>query len=113
MPKCLYSLIFATVCLAQVAWYCSKNEEVDHIDPQLFAKIYTDMLIASLDTTETDSVLRVQEVLDEYDVSKDEYKRTIDHFENNPELWQKVFSKVVENLEQIKNKKEKEPQTEN
>lgn len=80
---------------------CSNKPEGSQIKPDLFAKIYTDLLLTPIDTTASDSLQKLQKVLKQHDVSWKEYQESMDYFRAEPQRWLEVFSKVVERLEEI------------
>lgn len=96
------------LCLIILITGCSVRPKEKFLEPELFAKIYVEVILQSENSADSDSLNLLQMVLDEYDVSKEEFEASIHYFEGKPELWLEVFSKVVEELEETKKIKEKE-----
>jgi uncharacterized membrane protein YvbJ len=92
---------------------CSVSPKEKFLEPELFAKIYVEVILQSENPADSDSLNLLQVVLDKYDVSKEEFEASIDYFESKPELWEDVFSKVVEELENAKKMQEEETESEN
>jgi hypothetical protein len=65
--------------------------------------IYTDLLIAQ-DTTfvnETNLDSLISSVLKRYDVSEDEYEKTIEYYNEDIKRWEGFFDKVTARLESL------------
>lgn len=89
-----FSLIFILIA------GCSTKTEDKTIDPELFSKIYVELVLQSLKPTDSDTLDPLQMVLDKFEVSHEEFEASIAYFNNNPKLWLEVFTKVAEDLEQ-------------
>jgi hypothetical protein len=65
--------------------------------------IYTDLLIAQ-DTTfvnETNLDSLISSVLKRYDVSEDEYEKTIEYYNEDIKRWEEFFDKVTAHIESL------------
>jgi BMFP domain-containing protein YqiC len=84
---------------------CSTKTEDKTLDPELFSKIYVELVLQSVKSADSDTLDQLQIVLDKFDVSREEFEATTSYFESNPELWLQVFTKVVKDLEEEAAKK--------
>ena len=78
---------------------CDRNKIIEE---EKFIKIYTDIIIAS-DTTSGASQLKdavISKVLSRHNVTLDEYKSTIQYYNQDSEKWEKFFAKAIANLEE-------------
>ena len=79
---------------------CSTENKVEEDKMVL---IYTDLLIAQ-DTTfvnETNLDSLISSVLKRYDVSEDEYEKTIEYYNEDIKRWEGFFDKVTAHLESL------------
>jgi hypothetical protein len=79
---------------------CSTENKVEEDKMVL---IYTDLLIAQ-DTTfvnETNLDSLISSVLKRYDVSEDEYEKTIEYYNENIKRWEGFFDKVTAHIESL------------
>ncbi len=71
------------------------------IDEEKFVRIYTDILIykdtASVDNLNNEAVLK--SVLKNHNVSFEEYKLTVEYYNQDAERWEKFFAKALAYLE--------------
>lgn len=76
---------------------CSKSEK-QHLEPDIFARIYIETICKHPEGANTDTVSSLQAVLTEYKVSKEEFNQSIEYYKNNPALWAEVFGAVSDSL---------------
>lgn len=81
---------------------CSEEPVPKHLEPELFAKIYSEAILESQNSAKEDSLAHLTEALDKFKVTRKEFEASIDYYKNNPVLWLEVFDKVVEDLEKKK-----------
>ena len=86
---------------------CSSNSK-SPLAPELFARIYTEVVMQSSDSTSADSLGNLRTVLERHNVSREEFEASQTFFQDHPELWLDVFKDVEENLKQLKTEREKE-----
>lgn len=68
-----------------------------------FVKVYADMTI--MQDTSSLSQIRIREtVLKKYNLTEQQYNKTIDYYNANSERWAKFFDKVINYLEDQKSK---------
>lgn len=104
--------IFWVAAIASVFVFlatCSDNRKQTFIEPELFARIYSDMVFKSLDTTSVDSIDLLQSTLDSFKISDAAFDASLEYYESHPEIWLGIISKVTEELESRKDIKEKSP----
>ena len=85
-----------------------RSDSKSPLEPRLFAKIYTEVVVQSADSTSVDSLGSLQIVLERHKVSREEFEASQTFFQDHPELWLDVFKDVEENLKQLKTEREKE-----
>jgi protein-tyrosine-phosphatase len=77
---------------------CSRS---NRIEEEKFIQVYTDLVIAQ-DTSrasaiEMDSVREM--IYSRYNITKDEYRETIDYYNAKPERWEAFFNEVILHIE--------------
>jgi len=85
-----------------------RSDSKSPLEPALFAKIYTEVVVQSSDSTFADSLGNLRTVLERHNVSREEFEASQTFFQDHPELWLDVFKDVEENLKQLKTEREKE-----
>jgi len=89
--------LFAAVILF-VSLSCNQTKLIDE---EKFVLIYTDLLIykdtASVDNLNNEAVLK--SVLKNHNVSFEEYKSTVEYYNQDAERWEKFFTKAMAYLE--------------
>ncbi len=80
---------------------CSKN---NILDEDKFVKVYGDLIIQQ-DTLNTlnvknDSLKNI--VFKRYNTTKEDYKKTIEYYNQDPAKWEKFFSRVTAYIENLK-----------
>ncbi len=100
LPQLLYFVIYFSAC--------SNESKLEIIEPELFAKVYIEMVLVSLDSTEGDSLQNLNLALDKYNVTRDKFEATSTYFESRPEIWLEVFTKIEEELKEIEAGDQKE-----
>ena len=86
-----------------------KSDEI--IDEEKFIMLYTDLVIAQ-DTSNADYNMMIKirsQVLDRYKVTDEQYKFTIDYYNENPDRWQVFFEKVTAYVDNLKLEAAKKP----
>lgn len=97
----LVFVVIIIVCLSFIS--CDKSQVIPE---ENFIKIYADMTIMQ----DTSALLQKQiseKVLSKYHYSENDYKKTIESYNNDPEKWTKFFDKVIEHIETLKAKTKK------
>ena len=85
---------------------CTKSKVIDE---DKFIKVYSNLVI-SQDTTNItakniDSVKA--KVYKKYNITDEEYKATINYYNQDPERWEKFFTKAIAYVESLKKQKGK------
>ena len=85
---------------------CTQNKIINE---DKFVKIYADLVIQQ-DTlnnlnVKNDSLKSI--VFKRYNTTKEDYKKTIEYYNQDPAKWEKFFSKVTAYLESLKKKNAK------
>lgn len=92
IPFFLFVCLFLFACQEKV------------IDEDRFVKLYSDLILSnetiSGSSLSPDTVL--QRTLTKYSVSLDEYKQTLEYYNEDSERWEKFFTKAVTYLEEKK-----------
>ncbi len=78
---------------------CSEEPPHGHLEPDLFAKIYVEAVIQTLNPTEQDSLFHLNRALLKYEVTRETFDKNIEYYRNNPDLWSDIFTKIVDELE--------------
>ncbi len=97
----LHAFLFLTIFLASISYISSGCSESKIIEEEKFIKIYTDILIAenTVSGTAFSNETILKRTLKKYNVTLDEYKATIQYYNQDSERWQKFFAKAIANLE--------------
>jgi|GEM_PF-6340560 len=94
-----HSKIMLMVLVSVIPLSCKKGTRPDLLQPTLFAKIYTDIISQSLDSTASDSLAQVQNILDRYRVGRAVFDTTLAEYERRPEIWVDILDQVTKDLE--------------
>lgn len=94
----ILSILF--IC-SQILFFSCGNDQP--ISEEKFIKIYANMVIMQ-DTSSLNQDQVRDKVLSNYKYSLNDYKKTIDFYNSDPERWQKFFDKVVTYVESLKPK---------
>jgi hypothetical protein len=94
--------IFTLLGPAFVLTTCKNNTATSPLQPKLFAKIYTEMVVQTVDITTVDSLSHLSGILHKHAVTQEQFDASQTYFENNPDLWLEVFGHVETNLKKIK-----------
>ncbi len=89
-------LIFLTFILFM---RCSDEPPPYRLQPDLFAKIYAEAIIQTLNPTEKDSLYHLNKALLKYEVTRETFDKNIEFYRSEPELWSDLFTKIVAELE--------------
>lgn len=82
---------------------CNQNKIIEE---EKFIQIYTDIIITK-DSTSGSSQSKdaiIKNVLVKYDVTLDDYKTTVQYYNQESERWEKFFAKAIAYLEERKKK---------
>ena len=102
----LLILIYFSLSILFLLAGCSKKNAINE---DKFVKIYADLVIQQ-DTLKNLSVKNdslKQIVFKRYNVTEEEYKKTIDYYNNDPSKWQEFFKRVKGYLEELNKKNAK------
>jgi len=99
-----YSFI-TTILNASIlfSYGCNQNKIIDE---EKFIKIYTDIIIAAdtaSDKTHSKDEIR-NSVFTKHKVTLNDYKSTLQYYNQNSERWEKFFSKAITYLEEKRRK---------
>ncbi|MFQ5640496.1 MAG: DUF4296 domain-containing protein [bacterium] len=116
----IHILIFVTCAVVHlIDSGCRQQVENEVLDVAKFAEVYADLVVlttldttSSLDSTVSDSLYWLETALNKHNVSQELYEKSIKYFQSQPKLWVQVFSKVAENLNEIKNQDKRKKQDE-
>ena len=84
---------------------CYDEPLLERLEPDLFAKIYAEVVIQSLNPAEQDSLSHLNNALVKYEVSRETFDQNIEFYRSNPELWIDIFKKITAELEAQKPEK--------
>ena len=85
---------------------CNQNKIIDE---EKFIQVYTDIIFAS-DTISEKSLSKdeiINRVLANHKVTLDDYKSTVQYYNQQSERWEKFFSKAITYLDEKRRKAEK------
>lgn len=104
MLKQLVSFCIVTTFLILPLFITSGCNHTKTIDEKKFIEIYTDIIIAK-DTTSIKEISAsdnsiIKDVLEHHNVTIEEYKVTVDYYNQESERWEKFFSKAIKYLEE-------------
>ncbi len=78
---------------------CGRSRDADQMHPLLFAKVYTDLILAALDTTGVDSTSKLEQVLLRHQLDRKTFDATSLYFQQKPEVWLDILEQVTKELE--------------
>ena len=78
---------------------CYDEPLPEPLEPDLFAKIYAEAVIQTLNPAEQDSLSHLNNALLKYKVSRETFDQNIEFYRSNPELWIDIFTKITAELE--------------
>ena len=81
----------------------SSCDQAPPISDKKFIKVYSEMVLMQ-DTSSLSQILIKDTVLNKFKISKNDYDRTIEFYNNNPEKWQTFFDSVIVYMEKVKPK---------
>ncbi len=97
----LHCFLFLTILPAFVFFVSSGCGESKIIEEEKFIQIYTDILVAentvSGSAFSNETILK--RTLKKYNVTLEEYKATIQYYNQDSDRWQIFFAKAIANLE--------------
>ena len=85
---------------------CTDEPPSYRLEPDLFASIYTEAIIQTLNPTEKDSLSHLDTALLKYEVTRETFDQNIEFYRSDPELWSDLFTKIVAELEARKPEKD-------
>ncbi|HSP88987.1 MAG TPA: DUF4296 domain-containing protein [Ignavibacteriaceae bacterium] len=98
-----FYLIFSTLLFSILINNCSDNKIIEQ---DKFVLIYSDMLIAqdtvSIDEKGADS-LKLS-IFKKHNVTKNDYEKTIEYYNEDLERWEEFFDKVTAHISELKTK---------
>ena len=71
------------------------------IPEEKFVNVYTDLVIAQ----DTSKVKNHDIIFRKYNITVDEYEKTIEYYNEKPERWIKFFDSVIQKVENLKEQK--------
>jgi len=77
---------------------CYDEPLPERLEPDLFAKIYAEAVIRTLNPAE-DSLSHLNNALLKYEVSRETFDQNVEYYRSNPELWSDIFTKITAELE--------------
>jgi len=77
---------------------CYDEPLPERLEPDLFAKIYAEAVIQTLNPAE-DSLSHLNNALLKYEVSRETFDQNVEYYRSNPELWSDIFTKITAELE--------------
>jgi hypothetical protein len=98
----LFSFVLA-LCLLLPA--CSDKV----VDQDKFIKVYADIRIAEDTLTgDHDNAMKVKNaVLKRYGLTEEEYRTTFEYYNDNPEMWETFYDKVIARVDTLKKRQRK------
>lgn len=83
---------------------CSKNTPIK--DEGKFASVYVDILV-SMEKNRGDMKAienARQKIFAQYDTSEEQYKATLEYYNQNPEKWKEFYTKVNDRINSLRKK---------
>ncbi len=78
---------------------CSHAQKKRFLSENVFSEILQEMLVIQfLRIDETQKTVLINRVFTKYHVQKSEFEATKAHYAQDPQFWQDVFKKIVQNL---------------
>jgi len=91
------------ILLLLLNYQCDKRAKSKQLNEKEFVQVYCDVVTYK---DVVDSRLReafVDSVLSSYKISRDEFQYTVEAYSKNDKKWERVFTKIVEELERREN----------
>jgi hypothetical protein len=101
MQAKFHSTYFKIVILSFLLFLLSGCDTNKIIEEEKFIEIYTDIIIAKdtvSETTMSKNAL-IKSILVKYNVTFDEYKTTVEYYNEDSERWEKFFAQAITYLE--------------
>lgn len=93
------ALVFPITLLSLLNFQCFKQSTSKQIDEKVFVQIYCDVVVSA---DLVDAKLRealVDSILNSYHTSREQFQNTVNAYSRDENKWEKVFTKVVAELE--------------
>ena len=99
------SIIFVSLIFTISAGLLSCKKQ-PAIDEKKFVKIYADMIFMQDTSLSSQSEIK-KEVLKRFNITENDYDKTIKYYNDDPDKWQPFFDSVITYIEKIKPKPKK------
>lgn len=101
-----YRLVFLTLFITIISTGLQSCKKQPVIDEQKFVKIYADMIFMQDTSLSSKSEIK-KDVLKRFNVTENDYDKTIKFYNDDPDRWQPFFDSVITYIEKIKPKPKK------
>jgi hypothetical protein len=101
-----YNSIFIKFALIFIIVVVQSCENSPVIEEKKLVKIYAEMIFMQDTSSLSQSAIR-EKVLKKFKVDENDYSKSINYYNNNPEKWPKFFDEVTAYIEKLKPKPKK------
>lgn len=100
LPKNL-SIVFLVQIVIMVLSHCNGDNPSSkkELDEKVFVQVYCDVLTYSDLIESTLKEAFVDSVLRSYNISREDFQRTVESYSKDESQWEKIISQIVEELE--------------
>ena len=99
IKKLIAKLLVVITVIGAFNFSCAKKFEHQQLDEKIFVPVYCDVVTyADLLDAKTREVF-VDSVLNHYQITREQFQATVDAYSQNEKKWEKIMTKIVEELE--------------
>jgi len=92
-------LSFQLIILLLLNYRCDKQSKSKELDEKVFVQVYCDVVTYADVVDSKQREAYVDSVLNSYQISREQFQSTVDAYSRDEKKWEKVFTKIVEELE--------------
>jgi len=92
-------LIFQLIILLLLNYQCDKRTHSKELSEKVFVQVYCDVVTYADVVNSKQREAFVDSVLNRYNTSREQFQYAVDSFSKDERKWEKVFTKIVEELE--------------
>ncbi len=102
-------IIFITLMLNLLNFYCHKQSKKEVLNEETFIQVYCDVVTYADLVTQKMRDAFVDSVLSHHHITREIFQRTIDSYSVDEKKWERVFKKIVAELERREKAMETKP----
>ncbi|UCE07190.1 MAG: DUF4296 domain-containing protein [bacterium] len=99
IQKLISKLMVLCSVIGIVNCCCEKKSEYKELNEKVFVQVYCDVVTYSDVVNSKQREAFVDSVLNSYKISREEFQYTVDAYSKDERKWEKIFTKIVAELE--------------